>query len=946
MNKLMRVTDLDYIERGQEVIVRLVGRDEFGKRSIHRVEGTRPCLWVREEVDIPNKVFEAYVDEIEFGYESFDGIELKRVITHLPNHVRKVRDNLEETWEADIPYVRRVSVDWDLTGYIEVPDKENLHIDEIDSVDAEDVENIEPRVFIADIETLPPTGSDQGFEKYTEKAPEPVLMITVYDTYDEEYTVLVRDPDGKVNGGKVREHLDDHWHGHDDGDTYANCEINLRVATTEEDLLNSFVDLTVEKRPDLFSGWNWVKFDHRYLLNRMEKFDGVDETRMSDFGEIGGRVYERLISGLPGFDMMQAYCDQMTFHDWRSRALDYVSNEVLGVGKVEDISIGDNYENDRSKLLAYNIIDVQLTVALDDVFGIHEFFYLLAELSGVQIYDTFSAMRLVDGFILSRRDDNEILPSTEEKNLDANAGGLVLSPSDRISEWVGVFDLKSLYPSAFITTNCSTETITKDPEEADIIVPWMPEKEKDVPGQTIDASDIEWDIDKGIGVSLDKEGIIPKYVRMLFETRNSMKATRNTFDPDSEDYSVWDARQNAVKVVMNSFYGVSSNDYWRLSTPELGDTVTAAARYVTWTGTNIAKDLDYKVRYGDTDSIMLELAAADGGKTPHEVVADGEELEQIINDRTSQVADDFGIGEQHPYLAGGNLHGTDRHCFTWEFEKLYRRFFQAGSKKRYSGLIFWKEGKWLVDPENAKAEDADLDVTGYEAKRSDVPEITAEVQTEIMTRVLNGESFEDVSEYLKHIVDIIENDKIPLRRIGKPGAINKPLHEYPNRETPRACKYMNQNLGYNWGEGDDPWVYYVDTTPPMAPGTDVMALEWSEQAPDGFVLDKTKHINKYVRDPIESVVEKAGWTFEELKSGKRSQAIEFGAGGGGGSVFGSPSKENKSESSNPFTSGDSDEEEEEDEDDNLFESSGNPFSGNDSNDEAEEQDEEHGALDW
>ena len=917
--KLMRVTDLDYRARGNEVNVRLVGRDEDGDRSTHNVDGTRPSCWIQEEANIPEEL-DNVVRDVETGYETFDGVSVKKVTAHVPSQVRDIREEFENHWEADVPYVRRVSVDHDLTGYIKIPDKSSVHISEIESVDAEDSENIDPRVFIADIETMPPDGD---WDNFVDNATEPILMITIYDTYEEEYISIARDPEGKIDGGKIRDELKEQWFDHDKFSHYASCDINLVTTTTEEELLRKFIDFVEEREPDLISGWNWVRFDHVYILNRLKKFSDVDTERLSCFGDVGGRQLERKISGLPGFDMMEAFCDQMTFGDWRSSSLDYVSNEELDVGKIEDISIGEEYDSDRSRLLAYNIIDVQLTVALDEKHGIHEFFYLLAELSNVQIYDTFSAMRLVDGFIMSRRGDNEILPSTEEKDLDSNAGGLVLKPSNGISEWVSVLDLKSLYPSAFITTNASTETITKNPNEADVVVPWMPEKENDVPGKEITEDNVQWDIQKGIGVSMDKEGIIPKYLKRLFQTRNGMKSTRNQFDPESAEYKVWDNRQNAVKVVMNSFYGVASNDYWRLSTPELGDTITAAARYVTWKGVQIAKDLGYNVRYGDTDSIMIELADPDEDVTPEEVTRRGEEIEEIINERTEQVADDFGI-DDHPYLSdGGELHGTGRHCFTWEFEKLYRRFFQAGSKKRYSGLIYWKEGKWLVDPQNADPEDADLDVTGYESQRSDVPEITEEVQVEIMTRVLNGEEFDDVSDYIIDIIDSIENETIPLRRIAKPGAINKDLSEYPNREVPRACEFMNDHMGYDWGEGDDPWIYYVDSTPPMTDFTNVIALKWSEDPPDGYKLDYDKHIEKFIKDPIEGIINEAGWRFEELSTGKTTQSMEFGgtsddSGSGFSSIETTSSPDLSSSSSNPFKDSDNDNDKEDGDNDNVL----------------------------
>jgi DNA polymerase I len=46
------------------------------------------------------------------------------------------------------------------------------------------------------------------------------------------------------------------------------------------------------------------------------------------------------------------------------------------------------------------------------------------------------------------------------------------------------------------------------------------------------------------------------------------------------------------------------------------------------------------------------------------------------------------INESYDQFAKGQLNAT-HHRFEIEFEKLYRRFFQAGKKKRYAGSKIW-----------------------------------------------------------------------------------------------------------------------------------------------------------------------------------------------------------------------------------------------------------------
>lgn len=927
MSRLIRVTDLGFNDGDGEVIVWITGRDFRNKRCHRKIRGTVPYAFIPEHFSLPN---ENFITNVESGYQGYDGTPLKKVTVQYPKNVNTESNQVdcltdyfskENLYEADIPYPRRVSIDYGLSGYIRVPEKEKeIHIDDVETdIDPSDVDNIEPRVMMADIEVLPPDLSgDREFQDFVDDASQPILSITTYDTYTDEYTTIVLDREDLVEAEKIRSYLKDHWE-ESDKEGYAESDIRLIQCENESSLLESFVQEVEKKRVDLLSGWNWIDFDHKYILNRLKRpeFDNISEHRLSDVGIVGGYRTPQLIDGVPGFDMMEAFCEKMTFGNWRSKSLDYVANEELGVGKVEDMNIGKEYMQNRSRFLAYNIIDTQLLVALDELNGIHEFFYQLSDLSNIQIFDTFWEMRLVDGFVMSHRTDDEILPSAIEENLGKIAGGLVLTPSQGVNGWVGVLDLKSLYPSVFITLNVSEETLTKEgkvdptiniqgnhgfiasiidenrnPNGANLICPSMPESEDDVGGR-ITEDHISWDLHDPVamGTQIDNEGILPKYLKLLFDERASMKTERDKYDPNDPEYNVYDNKQNAIKVVMNSFYGVSQNPFYRLSTPVkgsdgIGSTITAGGRYTLWRGAQIMEGMGYPVIYGDTDSVLIQLAEEDEDVTPKEVVERGKEVEKKLNERMDEVADEFGIGDEHPFLKDSDLHGNDRHCLHWEFEKLYRRFLQAGTKKRYAGLPFWKEGKYYIDdPDsvNFNIEEVDPDITGFESKRSDTPEITAEIQTEIIERVLAGNSFEDLSEYLSMKINQIRNvensDELELWEIANPGVINKPLDQYGNTPTIRACRFSNDILDHDWREGDDPWIYYVKSTPSMTPDTDVIALEWGESIPDGFELDTDKVIQKKIKKPLEPILGETPYSFTELSTGRRNKGTGIGSSG-------------------------------------------------------------------
>jgi len=912
MTTLLRVTDLEYRTDENSTWLIVVGRAADGTRQTRKVRGLDPHAFVEESEPVDTSL--GHIIGVESGYESYDGVPLKKVILRHPKDTNgKCTDCFSDDlrsqddfkgiqseyegvlYEGDIPFVRRAGIDGGLSGYIMVPESDAVDIADVKTdIDPSDVGTIEPRVFMADIEAMPPE-RDVDFDEYTDNAKGEITAITVYDTYEEDYSVLALDSEGMISGKQVSRYLKDHWSGNDYESAFIDSDINLHRCETEIALLNQFIDLVRDRQPDLLSGWNWVNFDHAYILNRMATFNqsDVNENRLSEIGHSFGYRTAQRIDGLPGFDMMNAFCDKMTFSEWRSKALDYVADEELGLGKVSDVSVGKEYKENRSRFLAYNIIDTQLLVALDDKHGIHEFFFQLSNLSSIQIYDAFYEMRLVDGFLMSNRTDQEILPNADEKQLEKIPGGLVLPPANGLHEWVATFDLKSLYPSVFITLNASEETIVYDEAEADAICPGMPESADDVRGD-ITASDISWEIGEpghttahgnAVGLSFEKEGILPKYLRLLFEEREEMKRLRSQYSHDDVEFTVYDNRQRAVKVVMNSFYGVTQSPYYRLATEDLGATITAGGRYTLWRGAQIARDLGYNVRYGDTDSIFIELAGEEESVTPDEVIDRGEEVEHAINQAMNEVAEEFGI-EEHPYAnledLPHNLPDDSTHALSWEFEKLYRRFLQAGSKKRYAGLPVWKEGEWYV--EDRESVDIDVesvmpDITGFESQRADVPVVTERIQSTFLKMLLAGATFEQVSDYVRDEIERVKTYNLPLHQIAKPGVINKSLEDYPNMEVKRACLYSNKHLNHTWREGDDPWLFPIKSTPTMKPSTDVLALGWGQRPPEGYELDTDRVVRKKMREPLETIIDVVEYDFDELKTGRRVQSIDVGSGG-------------------------------------------------------------------
>jgi len=863
-----RVTWTDYcIDDGLGVLVRLSARMKDGSRFNGYVQGTEPYIFAPDDESVPD---EDYIQYTESGYESLFDHDLQKIVTETPKQAGGLTKEFSWTGEGDVPYYRRVAIHDGLSGYIDIPEANKeyeglplVHIDDID-VDPDFDDVIEPRISIADIEVHVP--EDGTFDEMKENADEPINVICSYDTYEDQYTVFYYDRYNNLDVENIRPKMEEQLSGTKIS-SYTDTSIQVVSAESEVDMLNSYIDYNNDRDFDLVSGWNYVDFDREYIRRRMKTLRDRDEdihpSWLSPFNKTSAtRDEHRKIVARPPFDMLKAFCDKLTFSNWRSRSLEYVSNEELGIGKIDDVNINKDWKNEPSRLIAYNIVDVILTVALDDKNDIHGFFFEMADVASIPITDVFYEKRQVDGLIMSVRPDDEVLPTTKESEEINNAGGYVADAANGRIENVGVSDLKSLYPSAMITWNLSTETLSDTPEDFDeyIKVPKVPEP-KDVHGEILE-EDINFD---WMYASFDKEGILPRNVKRLFKKRNSEKKRMYEAENGSAEESKWDRKQGATKVLMNSIYGVSASPYWRLSNQFLGDAITSTARYTLWKGKQTLDRLGYEHVYSDTDSHMMKLSDESVEKQVEELKWVSSEMDSDA----SEILADCGYHDVHPFLKGSDLHGDEYTCMLWEAEKLGTHL-QLGRKKRYAQAINWKEGTFYDEP--------NISISGFENARSDSPEITAVLQEEVIKKVLFGAGFDEVSEYIQSTIEQIDENHPNVEKFALPGSINKDLEDYPNRQVPRACMWSNEHLEREFSEGDDPFVYLVKETPSDLPNTDVLALEWNEEIPDGFKLDREAIIERGIKKPIESIVNEMNWQFEELRSGKEQKTMDFGGG--------------------------------------------------------------------
>ncbi|OTF12697.1 DNA-directed DNA polymerase [Halorubrum sp. SD612] len=863
----LMITQIDYAVEGY-------GSDEypvvhvFGRRPAEHVEdadhdvvehlrvlGVEPYFYVptadldRDPVD----EYDVVIGTREAGpdgepYESIRGEPLTRIVTRTPRDVGNIRNDFATSFEADILFPNRFLIDNGINGGIRV---EERRLDDGEETIQVHEGHLEPAEVDADLRVNTFDIEVDDRRGFPEDGEEPIICLTSHDSYEDEYVVWLYDaPEAEV---PPPEDLPEY-----EGIVGDGAEVDFRVRTFDEEaaMLDAFVEYIDDTDPDLLTGWNFEDFDAPYVLDRLEVLDDgseydLDVDRLSRIGEVwrsgwgGPDVKGRVV-----FDLLYAYKRTM-FTELESYRLDAVGERELGVGKERYTGdIGDLWEQDPERLLEYSIRDVELCVEIDRKQDVIAFWDEVRTFVGCKIEDAPTPGDTVDMYVLHKAFGKFALPTKGQQESEEFEGGAVFDPITGVKEMVTVQDLKSLYPMCMVTINAGPETKV-DPDEYG--------------GETYVAPN-------GTHFRKEPDGIMREMVDELLSEREEKKALRNDHDPGTEPYEQYDRQQGAVKVIMNSLYGVTGWDRFRLYDKEGAAAVTATGREVIDFTEEAAEELNYQVAYGDTDSVMLSLS----DMSEREAIETSFEIEDHINERY----DDFARDELN----------ADEHRFEIEFEKLYRRFFQAGKKKRYAGHIVWKEGKEVDD----------IDITGFEYKRSDIAGITKEVQQNVIETIVTGddidEDMEEVKSYLEGVIARVLDGDVDLDEIGIPGGIGKQLDAY---DTPtaqvRGAKYANRMLGTNFGSGSKPKRLYIEKVHPdfwtrmeeeegldpqrdplygeFKRDPDVICFEYADQVPEEFEVDWEKMLDKTLKGPIERVIEALGMSWEEVKTGQEQTGL-------------------------------------------------------------------------
>jgi len=419
------------------------------------------------------------------------------------------------------------------------------------------------------------------------------------------------------------------------------------------------------------------------------------------------------------------------------------------------------FKEDKASLAAYNLEDCQLVWEIFEKTDLVNFAIERARLTGLEMDRIGGSVAAFDNLYLPRlHRKGYVAPNIGDYEGRLSApGGYVMNSQPGMHGSVLVLDYKSLYPSIIRTFNV-------DPY-ARIAALQEPES------NTIPGFD---------GARFSRaEYILPDIIKELWQARDQAKQDKNK------------ALSQAIKIIMNSFYGVLGTPGCRIHDSRLTSSITKRSHELIQTTVNLIEDEGYSVIYGDTDSVFVSLnkmstEALDNASA--DIV--GKRLVAMINNYWKEyLADAFGI---ESYLE-------------MEYETHFSKFFmptirgsEKGSKKRYAGLVIDETGKQR------------LIYKGLETVRTDWTEMAREFQQELYQRIFNNQPYED---YIRSTVNALTAGKFDDRLVYRK-RLRQKLSDYLKNIPPhaqaaiKAEKTFAENNAPSRYKGKG-WIEYVIT---------------------------------------------------------------------------------------------------------------------------------------
>ena len=506
----------------------------------------------------------------------------------------------------------------------------------------------------------------------------------------------------------------------------------------EIEMFKKLLEIVKDFDPDFIIGYNICDFDMPYIIKRMRHLKikpdfgrALDKPASS---EKLGEGYKNSILGrfiIDSYKIIKELVRRGFFHQLKRYGLGDVSKVLLNEEKVDipHSQIPKYWNENIEKLIEYARKDSELAFKLFIHYKMLEKYIALSRVTGLLLQDILDGGEASKIEIMLLREFNKrdfVIPNkpkkseVEAREIEKKAkglkGGYVLNPEIGFNDKCVVYlDFASMYPNIIISFNiCPTTLITENLENLEYL---------ETPIGT-----------KFVSPKI-RRGIYTEVLKTLIEKRSEIKKNlKNEKDERIREYL--DAMQEAFKRIANAFYGYTGFTMGRIYMLEIANSITSVGRkLIKEMKEEIERKTNYRVIYGDTDSIMVKLDTDDLKKAFEK----SKEIENIVNSKYENLK--------------------------MKLETIFKTILIT-HKKRYAGLAIDEDGKEKIV------------VKGMETVRRDWCDLVSETLQKILEIILREKNLEKAVNYFKKVVDDLKNNRIPIEKLMITKGISKKEDEY------------------------------------------------------------------------------------------------------------------------------------------------------------------------
>lgn len=585
----------------------------------------------------------------------------------------------------------------------------------------------------------------------------------------------------------------------------------IEYKSSEKELINGFIDFMKFWDPDLLIGWHVIGFDLKFLLDKCSalgisfmpgkgaKQTVIREQRRGMFSaDIEGRV---VIDGPVTL--------RSSFYKFDDYKLETVAMEILGRGK--DITPDEDklkeivwrFENDKPALARYNLEDCILVTEIYQKTGLIEQLKTRSLITGLTMDRVYMSVAAFDHLMLPAihrkgkvaYDIDDVVPGGHA------AGGHVFTSAPGLYHHVVVLDFKSLYPTII-------RTFFIDPLSLHTALHAALHSETDMEQQDEDLNTVTTPSGHNLSSS---EHILPDFLAKMMKQRELAKKDNNPH------------LSQAIKILMNSFYGVMGTTGCRFYHPDLPSAITETGQWILKTTAAFLRDKGYNVIYGDTDSVFVCLIE-DEFLTPE---SSGNVLKENVNEYFERII-------KKEFKVESKLE--------MEFEKHYPKFFlpamrstKEGARKRYAGYL----------------ENGSIEFKGLEVVRSDWTELAKKFQFELFERFFRDmELIEWIKDYINRLKDGELDDLLVYKK-----KLSRKAEEYTKTTPPhiKAARLEDPENQKNLKE-----IQYIITSNGPVP----VSMNPTD-------IDYNHYIEKQIKPLADGVLFASDQSFDEIIEGRQ-----------------------------------------------------------------------------